>query len=78
MRDFNLIVDRTGASSSLGVRLLDAPESLVFDAGTVGIVYVIAGALVNAVEGDTIVAAAPFELVPNGTARVAIARVAIT
>jgi uncharacterized protein len=78
VRDFNFIVDRARASSSLGVRWLDAPESLGMEAGTVCIVYLIAGALVNAAEGDTIVADAPFDLVPNGTARVAIARVAIT
>jgi environmental stress-induced protein Ves len=75
VRDFNLIVDRARATSSLGVRLLAAPESLAFGANTVCLVPVITGALVNADEGDTIVADAPFDLVPRGTARLAIARV---
>jgi environmental stress-induced protein Ves len=75
VRDFNLIVDRASASSSLESRVVDVPERLAFDRGTVGIVHVIAGALANAAEGDTIVADAPFDLVPRGTARVAIGRV---
>ena len=61
VRDFNLIVDRARASSSLGVRLLDARETLAFEPGTVSIVHVIEGALIGADECDTIVADAPFE-----------------
>lgn len=75
VRDFNLIVNRARASSSLGVRLLDAPATLAFDPGTICVVHVIAGALGDAAQGDTLVADAPFELVPHGTARVAIAHI---
>jgi environmental stress-induced protein Ves len=73
--DFNLIVDRARASSSLGVRVLDAPEAFTVVSGALCIVHVIAGALANADEGDTIVADAPFELVPHASARVALARI---
>ena len=76
VRDFNLIVDRARASSSLEVRVLDAPRTMALDSGTVCIVHVIEGALVDAGEGDTLVAAAPFVLVSKGTARVAIANIA--
>jgi environmental stress-induced protein Ves len=76
VRDFNLIADRARASSSLGVRTLDAPQRLSVDVGVVCIVYVIAGALADAAQGDTIVADASFDLVPRGTARVAMARIA--
>jgi environmental stress-induced protein Ves len=75
VRDFNLIVDRARASASLDVRVLDRPEKLAFDSGTVCIVHVISGALMDGAEGDTIVADMPFDLVPNGAARVAIARI---
>jgi uncharacterized protein len=73
VRDFNVIVDRSRASSSLTVVLLAKREPVGFDPGTVCVVHVIAGALASAAEGDTIVANAPFELVPLGLARVALA-----
>lgn len=76
VRDFNLIADRARVSASLDVRLLDAPETLAFAAGTVRIVHVISGTLAGAGEGDTLVAEAPFALVPNGAVRLAIAQVA--
>jgi uncharacterized protein len=75
VRDFNLIVDRARGASSLAVRLLDAPQAFTVESGTVCVVHVIAGTLVNAAEGDTVVADGPFELVPRGSARVAIARI---
>ncbi|MET0594430.1 MAG: HutD family protein [Polyangiaceae bacterium] len=75
VRDFNLIVDRARATSSLAVRPLTAPIAMTFDAGQIGIIYVIAGALVNAASGDTIVADAPIELTPRGEARIAVATV---
>jgi environmental stress-induced protein Ves len=75
VRDFNLIVDRARVSSSLGARVLDAPEAFTVPTGALCIVYVIAGALANADEGDTLVANAPFEVVPDGRARVAVTRI---
>ncbi len=75
VRDFNLIVDRARASSSLEVRVVDAPETLAIAPGTTCIVHVLSGALAGAGEGDTLVADASFELVPRGSARVAIGRV---
>ncbi|HMI86347.1 MAG TPA: HutD family protein [Polyangiaceae bacterium] len=75
VRDLNLIVDRARASSSLGLRVLDAPQAFTVESGEVCVVHVISGTLVNAGEGDTLVADAPFELVPQGTARLAIARI---
>jgi hypothetical protein len=48
-----------------------------FDADAVGIVYVIAGALANAAEGETLVADAPIEVAPRGVVRLAVATVRI-
>jgi environmental stress-induced protein Ves len=76
VRDFNVIVDRARASATLEVRPVVAPEPLAVETGDVCIVHVIAGALADAAEGDTLVADRPFQLVPRGQARVAIARVA--
>jgi uncharacterized protein len=75
VRDFNVIVDRTRASSSLTVHLLDATETLACVAGTVCIVHVISGALAGFAQGDTIVTDAPCDLVPRGPVRVAVARI---
>lgn len=79
VRDFNLMVDRARATSSLSAELLDAPRWLACEPGHVCIVHVIEGALEGAGEGDTLVADAPIELVPRGAAshaRIAIARIA--
>jgi uncharacterized protein len=73
VRDFNLIVDRAVASSSLEVRMLAAPETVSGAPGTAWVVHVLEGALAGAARGDTLVADAPFELVPRGSARVALA-----
>jgi environmental stress-induced protein Ves len=75
VRDFNLIVDRARATASLSARHIDAPTAMALEAGTTCIAYVIAGTLENAAAGDTIVADAPFELTPLGTAHVAVATV---
>jgi environmental stress-induced protein Ves len=75
VRDFNLIVDRERASSTLGVRVIDAPQIFACAPGTTCIIHIIDGTLSSAAAGDTLVAAAPFELVPRGFARVAIARI---
>jgi uncharacterized protein len=73
VRDFNLIVDRAAASSSLEVRMLTAPERVCGEPGTAWVVHVLEGALADAERGDALVADAPFELVPRGSARVALA-----
>lgn len=75
VRDFNVIVDRARASSTLEVRLLAGPEAIACESGRVCIVHVLSGALADAAEGDTIVVDAPLDLVPQGAARVAIARI---
>ena len=72
-------VDRARASSTLVSELLDGPRRFACEPSNVCIVHVIEGALAGAGEGDTLVADAPFELVPRGTTshvRVAIARIA--
>lgn len=55
VRDFNLMVDRAHATSSLEVRALDG--ELVVGAGGLSIVHVLAGALEGAAAGDTLVGA---------------------
>ena len=75
VRDFNVIVDRARASSTLEVRLLAGPEVIACDSGSVCIVHIVSGTLADAAEGDTLVAHAPLELVPRGGVRVAIARI---
>jgi environmental stress-induced protein Ves len=76
VRDLNLMVDRARATSTLDVQRLEAARSFACDPGNVCIMHVIEGALAGADEGDTLVAEAPFELVPRGTARLAFARIA--
>ena len=61
VRDFNLIVDRARASSSLEVRTLATVETLAVPAGATCIVHVLEG--VDA--GDTLVADAPFAIGPG-------------
>jgi environmental stress-induced protein Ves len=76
VRDFNLMVDRTRATSTLEVEQVDGPRWLACEPGHVCILHVIEGALDGADEGDTLVVEAPIELCPRAAARVAIARVA--
>jgi environmental stress-induced protein Ves len=78
VRDFNLIVDRARATSSLEVHQIAAPVAMTFDADAVCVVYVITGALANCAEGETLVADAPFEIAPRGSARLAVAMVRFT
>ncbi len=75
VRDFNLIVDRSRATSSLEVCVVVDPVTLAVAPGTTCIVHVIDGALEGAAAGDTLVADAPLVLHPRAAARVAIARV---
>lgn len=75
VRDFNVIVDRSSASSSLDVRRLESSERITCEPGSECILHVLEGALAGAAEGDTLVADAPFDVVPVGFARVAIARI---
>jgi environmental stress-induced protein Ves len=75
VRDFNLIVDRARAASSLDVLTLDAPTSIGVEPSSLCILHVIAGSLTVADAGDTLVTDAPFELSPRGSARIALARV---
>ncbi len=78
VRDFNVIVDRASATSSLEVRALGAADAIACEPGTVCVVYVLAGELTVASCGDTLVADAPFELAPlAGGARVALARITL-
>jgi environmental stress-induced protein Ves len=76
VRDFNLMVDRARATSTLEAESIEAPRWLACEPGHVCIVHVIEGALDGAGEGDTLVADASFELLPRGKARLAIGRVA--
>ena len=75
VRDFNVIVDRATASSSLAVRVLAEGERLTLGPATACVVHVISGALEQADEGDTLVASGSIELVARAPARVAIAQI---
>jgi environmental stress-induced protein Ves len=75
VRDLNLMVDRAAASSTFEVRELVSAESIDCELGTTCIAHVIDGELTGAACGDTLVAEAPFELVPLGAARIALARI---
>jgi uncharacterized protein len=77
VRDFNLIVDRARATSSLEVRVLDAPERLTATRGTTCFLHLLEGSLDVAREGDTLVIDTPLELVPRSSARVVIGRIAL-
>ena len=75
VRDFNLVVDRARATSSLEVRVL-AGGAVDLQAQGITIVHVLEGALHEAAAADTLVAdASSVRLTPRGGARVAIARV---
>lgn len=76
VRDFNLMVDRARATSTLDVRVVSGPEEIACDRGNTCVVYVIDGSLASASEGETLVAEGPIELVPRTVARVAIAHIA--
>lgn len=76
VRDLNVIVDRARAASTLEILRLTAP--LTTTSGDVCVVHVIEGTLNDAGPGDTLVTEAgdsPCELVPRGSAAVALARI---
>ena len=75
VRDFNVIVDRARASSSLEVRELETAEVLACAAGEICIVHVVEGELGAAAAGETLVVSRPFPLAPCGMTRLAIARI---
>lgn len=76
VRDFNLMVDRATASSSLEVRTVDRAETIACARGDTCVIHVLEGALDGAFEGETLIAEADVELAPRAqNARVAIARV---
>lgn len=76
VRDFNLMVDRAAASSSLEVRAIDRVESITCSRGDTCVIHVLEGALEGASAGETLVVEADVEIAPRtqGT-RVAIARI---
>jgi environmental stress-induced protein Ves len=73
VRDFNVIVDRTRATSSLEVRVLEAAWEIA--EGAQWIVHVLEGSLEDADAGDTLIGHAATWLKPRRKTRVAIARV---
>lgn len=75
VRDFNLIVDRARAVGTLDMRWLEDPETISCAADETCILHMIEGHADGADAGDTLVADGPFDLVPHGPVRVAIARV---
>jgi environmental stress-induced protein Ves len=75
VRDFNLIVDRASAASSLEVHMLTEQHAISVAAGDTCIIHLIEGDLTEAEAGDTLVAVSSCELVPRTSARVAIASV---
>jgi len=77
VRDFNVIVDRARVTATLEARRIARPENIACGEGSSCLVHVLEGALVGAGEGDTLVADAPFDVVPDGIARVAIVRLSL-
>ncbi|MBL8937519.1 MAG: HutD family protein [Archangium sp.] len=75
VRDFNLMVDRARAASSLSCVLATAPLALACASGETVIVHVLSGALDEAAAGDTLVLDAPQVVHPRGEARLLIGRV---
>ena len=73
VRDFNWIVDRARARSSLEVRVIDAPTPVRVPRGSTCVMHVFSGALREAGAGETIVAVEDLELAPSAPARVAFA-----
>ncbi len=75
VRDFNLIVDRERASSSMALRQMKGAERIEIAAGETCIVHVLTGAVGDAEAGDTLILSAPLELEAGDGARAIIARV---
>jgi environmental stress-induced protein Ves len=78
VRDFNLMVDRSRASSTLEVTSFEAPMDVSWSLGTTCVVYVLEGRLRNGEPGDTLVATEPFTLAPAGRVCVATCRIVET
>lgn len=74
VRDFNVIVNRSRAASSLVVYELLATRTLALAAGSTWIVHVLEGSVDGADKGHTLVGDGPVELVSRG-ARVAVAQI---
>lgn len=75
VRDFNVMVDRARATSTLDVRVITEPEEIACDPGNTCVVYVIDGSLASASKGETLIAQSLIQLVPHTPSRVAIARI---
>lgn len=76
VRDFNLMVDRATASSSLEVRAFDRVESIACPRGDTCVIHVLEGALEGASAGDTLVIEADVEITPRTQSpRVVIGRI---
>ena len=83
VRDFNLMVDRARASAMLNVHAMGENESLTLPSNRVNVIYVLAGALVGADAGDTLIAyiddgdGGNIELVACAASRVAVASITL-
>lgn len=75
VRDFNLIVERARAESSLEVRVVDGSDAIPLDGAGTRVVYVAEGALAEADAGDTLVADEPVVLSPRMRTRIVVARI---
>jgi len=76
VRDFNVMVDRAAASSSLDVRRVARRETVACAAGNSCVIYILEGSLEGAAEGETLIVEADAEIAPlTKNARVAIARI---
>ena len=75
VRDFNLIVDRARAASSLEVRVVDGSEAIVLDGAGTRVVYVADGELTHGDAGDTLVADEPVVLAARMRTRIVVAHV---
>ena len=73
VRDFNWIVDRAKARSTLDVRTLDAPTTLYVPPGGTCVIHVLSGALREASVGETLVSSEDVVLTPTKETRVAVA-----
>jgi environmental stress-induced protein Ves len=75
VRDFNLIVDRAHATSSLEVRELVAAERVAPSPGATCVVHVHSGVLEGADTADTLIFDEAVELVPRGVATLIVTRI---
>jgi environmental stress-induced protein Ves len=73
VRDFNWIVDRSRARSSLEVRVVNERTPIRISRGTTCVIHVFSGSLREASAGETIVATEDIDLSPTTPARIALA-----